>query len=128
MWAFRCGVESSGLAAQDRWFAIIAGFNSIEGDTRMGIGSLPVLLGADAAGRVACVVMAVPQFVVVALLVLWGRPVHASIVGVLLLGQLALMARLLGNPKERAPWYNGTGILFYVLGMLVSALAVSTLP
>ena len=102
-------------------------FKSIEGDTRMGIGSLPVLLGAELAGRVACAVMAIPQLVVVLLLVQWGRPIHAGIVGLMLLAQLALMARLLENPRERAPWYNGTGILLYVLGMLVSAFAVRTL-
>ena len=31
-------------------------FKSIEGDRRMGIGSLPVLLGVDGAARVACIV------------------------------------------------------------------------
>ena len=93
----------------------------------MGIGSLPVRLGAENAGRVACVVMALPQLAVVGLLLAWGRPMHSAIVGVMLLGQLALMTRLLENPRERAPWYNGTGILLYVLGMLVSAVAVRTL-
>jgi chlorophyll/bacteriochlorophyll a synthase len=102
-------------------------FKSIEGDRRMGVGSLPVKLGPDLAGRVACVVMAVPQLVVVGLLVWWGRSVHAAAVGAMLLAQLALMARLLENPRERAPWYNGTGILLYVLGMLVSAFAIRTL-
>ena len=49
-------------------------FKSIEGDRRMGIGSLPVRLGAERAARLACVVMAVPQVVVIALLLAWGRP------------------------------------------------------
>jgi chlorophyll/bacteriochlorophyll a synthase len=102
-------------------------FKSIDGDTKMGIGSLPVQLGAQNAGRVACVVMAVPQLAVVLLLVSCGRPAHATVVGLMLLAQLGLMGRLLENPRERAPWYNGTGILLYVLGMLVSAFAVSTL-
>ena len=43
-------------------------FKSVEGDRRMGIGSLPVQLGVDEAARFACCVMAVPQVVVVALL------------------------------------------------------------
>ena len=34
------------------------------------------------------------------------------------------MKRLLRSPRERAPWYNATGISLYVLGMLVSALAL----
>src|SRR5208337_59355 len=40
-------------------------FKSIEGDRRMGIGSLPVRLGAEHAAEVACVAMALPQFVVI---------------------------------------------------------------
>jgi chlorophyll synthase len=30
----------------------------------------------------------------------------------------------LKNPRELAPWYNGTGVSLYVLGMLVSAFAL----
>jgi chlorophyll synthase len=99
-------------------------FKSVEGDRKMGIGSLPVRLGVENAGRVACLVMAVPQVVVVALLVRWGCPVYAGAIAVLLVLQLFLMARLLQNPRERAPWYNATGISLYVSGMLVSAFAL----
>ena len=31
------------------------------------------------------------------------------------------MVRLLDSPRERAPWYNATGVTLYVLGMLVTA-------
>jgi chlorophyll/bacteriochlorophyll a synthase len=34
------------------------------------------------------------------------------------------MRRLLQRPRELAPWYNGTGITLYVLGMLLSAFAL----
>jgi chlorophyll synthase len=37
------------------------------------------------------------------------------------------MRRLLQNPKERAPWYNATGISLYVIGMLISAFALQSL-
>lgn len=99
-------------------------FKSIEGDRRMGIGSLPVRLGAARAATVACWAMAVPQAVVVALLVSWGRPYFAAAVGAALLAQLGLMRRLTMSPRERAPWYNGTGVTLYVLGMLASAFAL----
>jgi chlorophyll synthase len=102
-------------------------FKSVEGDRRMGIGSLPVRLGVATAARVACLVMAVPQAVVVALLFAWGQPVHAGAVGLLLLAQFVLMARLLRSPRERAPWYNATGTSLYVLGMLLCAFAVAPL-
>ena len=68
--------------------------------------------------------MAVPQVVVVALLIAWGATIHAAIVSALLAAQLALMGRLLASPRERAPWYNATGVSLFVLGMLVSALAI----
>ena len=99
-------------------------FKSIDGDRRTGIGSLPVRLGAEYAGDVACIAMALPQVVVIALLVAWGQRYHAAAVAVLLGVQLLLMRRLLVNPRERAPWYNGTGVTLYVLGMLVTAFAL----
>ena len=102
-------------------------FKSIEGDRRMGLGSLPVRLGAEHAGEVACVTMALPQFVVAALLMAWGQPYQAVAVAALLGAQLLLMRRLLVNPRERAPWYNGTGVSLYVSGMLVSAFALRSL-
>jgi chlorophyll synthase len=100
-------------------------FKSIEGDRRMGIGSLPVRLGPVLAGRVACLFMALPQLVVVALLWSWGAPAHAATIAALVLGQFALMRPLLANPRERAPWYNATGVSLFVIGMLISAFAVS---
>ena len=99
-------------------------FKSVDGDIRMGIDSLPVQLGVERAAKFACVVMAVPQAIVVAILFSWDRPVHAAIVGGSLLVQFFLMRKLLQSPRERAPWYNATGITLYVLGMLVSAFAV----
>jgi len=102
-------------------------FKSVEGDKRMGIDSLPVLLGVEKAARFACLVMAAPQLLVIGLLFAWQRPVYALAVGVVLVVQLFLMAHFLKSPRERAPWYNGTGISCYVIGMLVSAFALASL-
>jgi len=102
-------------------------FKSIEGDRRMGIGSLPVRLGVDLAGKVACVMMALPQVAVIIVLAVWDRFYEAAAVAGLCGVQLFLMRRLLINPRERAPWYNGTGVTLYVLGMLVSAFALKGL-
>lgn len=99
-------------------------FKSVEGDRRMGVASLPVQLGVDEAARFACLVMAAPQLVVIALLVQWGHPYHAAGVAALLAGQFALMRRLLADPRAQAPFYNATGTTLYVLGMLVSAFAM----
>ncbi len=102
-------------------------FKAVEGDRQTGIRSLPATLGVAAAARLACWVMAVPQVVVIVLLLQWGRPIHAAIVVLLLLAQFLLMLRLLEAPRQRAPWYNATGTTLYVLGMLVSAFAVRAL-
>ena len=99
-------------------------FKSVDGDRQMGIDSLPVLLGVERAARLACLVMAAPQVAAVALLWNWGFPGHAAGVAGLLAAQAALMARFLGSPRRLAPWYNATGTTLYVLGMLVSALAL----
>jgi len=99
-------------------------FKAIEGDRQMGVRSLPVILGADSAAKLACVVMAVPQILVVALLLRWGFWPQAVAVALLLVAQLALMTRLLRDPRAKAPWYNATGTSLYVIGMLVSAFAL----
>jgi chlorophyll synthase len=99
-------------------------FKSIEGDRRMGIRSLPVQLGVDGAAWSVCLFMAIPQVIVVALLLTWGKPVHAAAVAALLFVQLALMARFLGSPRERATWFSAIGVSVYVAGMLVSAFAL----
>jgi len=99
-------------------------FKSVEGDRRMGIRSLPASLGVEKAARVACAVMAGAQAAVVVMLFAWERPLHAGAVALLLLAQVLLMARLLGDPHGRAAWYNATGTSLYVAGMLISAFAV----
>ncbi len=99
-------------------------FKSVEGDRQTGVNSLPVLLGVPRAARLACLVMALPQVIVIGLLLGWGHPVHAAAVAALLLAQAWLMRRFLGDPRRLAPWYNGTGTTLYVIGMLVTAFAL----
>jgi chlorophyll synthase len=99
-------------------------FKAIEGDTRMGVRSLPVQLGVAGAARTACIVMAVPQVIVIGLLANWDRLLHAAGVAVLLAVQLVMMRRFLSDPMAKALWYSGFGVPLYVLGMLVSAFAV----
>jgi chlorophyll/bacteriochlorophyll a synthase len=99
-------------------------FKALEGDRATGVNSLPVVLGPERAARLACVVMAVPQVVVIALLLHWGLPVHAAVVAAALVLQGLAMRRLMTDPRKLAPWYNGTGVTLYVLGMLATAFAL----
>ncbi len=104
---------------------VLNDFKAIEGDRRMGLNSLPAVLGPRRAAWIACFAMAAPQVVVVGLLFAWGHAVFAALVAAFLAVQFALMARLMRDPKGLAPWYNATGISLYVLGMLASAFAIS---
>ena len=99
-------------------------FKAIEGDRQTGIGSLPVRLGVQGAARAACLIMALPQVVVIALLLAWGQPLHASGIVALLIGQALMMRRFLRDPVRHALWYSGFGVPLFVSGMMVSAFAL----
>jgi chlorophyll/bacteriochlorophyll a synthase len=99
-------------------------FKAVEGDRLMGVRSLPVQLGVQRAAQTACAFMILPQFVVVGLLLSWGQPIHAVIVSALIVFQGFMMRRFLQQPTARAIWYSGFGVPLFVLGMMVSALAL----
>ncbi|MCF8485098.1 MAG: chlorophyll synthase ChlG [Rhodobacteraceae bacterium] len=99
-------------------------FKALEGDRQHGVRSLPVVLGPEVAAKIACTVMGMAQAVVIALLFIWGMKFHAVAVIALLVAQVVAMDRLFQNPKKYAPWYNGTGVVFYVTGMMISAFAL----
>jgi chlorophyll synthase len=92
----------------------------------MGIGSLPVRLGVQRAAQAACVLMIVPQVVVVAAAAGLGRtPWHAGGVAALVALQGAHDAALPGrSPRAQALWYSGFGVPVFVAGMMVSAFAL----
>lgn len=103
-------------------------FKAMEGDRQMGIRSLPVLLGAPGAARTACLAMALPQVVVIALLLHWQRPLQAAIVAGLLAAQALLMVRFLRDPVGKALFYSGFGVPLFVSGMMAAAIAIRSLP
>ncbi|MEM8749471.1 MAG: chlorophyll synthase ChlG [Pseudomonadota bacterium] len=106
-------------------------FKAIEGDTQMGVKTLPVLHGTASAARIASVIMTVPQLIVIALLYSWGQTGHAFAIAGLLLVQVFFMFRYLLddasirlNPRKNAAFYNLFGVTLYVAGMMTSAFAV----
>ncbi len=99
-------------------------FKALEGDRQHGVRSLPVVLGPEVAAKIACTVMALAQALVVVLLVIFGKPWHGLAVLALLIVQFAAMRVLFRDPKGKAPWYNGTGVVLYVTGMMISAFAL----
>ena len=99
-------------------------FKALEGDRQHGVRSLPVVLGPVVAAKIACTVMGMAQVLVVAMLVIFDKPLHALGVFAVLLVQIAAMRVLFRDPKGKAPWYNGTGVVLYVTGMMISAFAL----
>ena len=71
--------------------------------------------------------MAVPQVLVIALLTYWDKPFHALGVMAMLAVQLGAMRVLLRDPEGKTPWYQGMGILFYISGMMIAAVALRTI-
>jgi chlorophyll/bacteriochlorophyll a synthase len=99
-------------------------FKALEGDRQHGVRSLPVVLGPEVAAKIACTVMGLAQLLVVSFLLVLGQPWHALAVTALLALQIAAMRVLFRDPKGKAPWYNGTGVVLYVAGMMVTAFAL----
>jgi chlorophyll synthase len=109
-------------------------FKSISGDKEMGVRTIPVQIGAHNAARLASMIMAVPQVIVIGLMFAWGLHVHGVIISMLLAGQIYLMfkylmdrVQLLLKPREMAAYYNAFGVTLYVLGMLTSAIGIGSI-
>lgn len=99
-------------------------FKAVEGDKALGLKSLPVMMGTQRAARFACWVMALPQLIVLGLLVAWQQPLAAGLIGLSVGLQYFCMRRFLTDPLKYAPWYNATGVTLYVLGMMATAIAL----
>ena len=102
-------------------------FKAVEGDRLMGVRSLPVQLGIQRAAWVACIVMMVPQLLVLLLLLSWGTTGQAIAVAALMVAQALLMARFIKDPIKQALFYSGFGVPLFVAGMMVSAFALRSL-
>lgn len=102
-------------------------FKAIKGDQIMGVKTLPVQLGAVRAAKTACVVMALPQTIVIAILFSQNAPYHAAAIGLLLAVQLVCMRRFVSDPERFAVWYSAIGVGLYVLGMMISAFALKSI-
>lgn len=102
-------------------------FKSLKGDRATGINSLPVILGPDVAARLACMIMVVPQAIVIVLLIIWDRPLFATAITLSLVAQVLAMRVLIRDPEGLAPWFNATGVSIYATGMMLTAIAIRSL-
>lgn len=100
-------------------------FKSMEGDTRMGIRSIPVQYGKVTAARLVVITMGVAQIGVIVLLLRWGNPVAAAVVGLLLAAQSIPNVRFIRDPEHNEVFFNATAIMLFVWGMLAAAIGLA---
>jgi chlorophyll synthase len=100
-------------------------FKSIDGDTRMGIRSIPVQYGKVTAARLVVITMGIAQIGVIALLYAWGHPIAATIVLVLLALQSIPNVRFIRDPEHNEVFFNATAIMLFVWGMLAAAVGLA---
>ncbi|MEI8305856.1 MAG: chlorophyll synthase ChlG [Chloroflexales bacterium] len=100
-------------------------FKSIAGDTRMGIRSIPVQYGKVMAARLVVITMGVAQMGVIGLLVWWGHPIAAGVVGLLLVAQSIPNVRFIRDPEHNEVFFNATAIMLFVWGMLAAAIGLA---
>ena len=96
-------------------------FKATKGDKLLGINSLPVILGRKPATLVACLIMLFPQLIVMALFFFWGSLILAITLAVCVLLQSLSMIFLIRDPEKNTPFFNMTGVLLYIAGMMLSA-------
>jgi chlorophyll synthase len=99
-------------------------FKSYEGDERLGLRSLPVLLGLGGALRAAFVFIDVFQLFAIAYVLSHRMWLAGGIMFLLFVIQIPMQRRLASDPKGLAPWYCASAIPPFVWGMLAAALAV----
>jgi chlorophyll synthase len=100
-------------------------FKSITGDTRMGIRSIPVQYGKRIAARLVVGTMAIAQIGVAGLLLVWGNPIAAAVVGLLLAAQVVPSVRFVRDPEHNEVFFNATAIMLFVWGMLAAAIGLA---
>ncbi|MGD0475595.1 MAG: chlorophyll synthase ChlG [Candidatus Velthaea sp.] len=99
-------------------------FKSIDGDRRLGLKSIPAMLGERGALRVAFTFIDVFQVAAIAYVAYHTRWTYAAVMFVLFAVQIPMQRRLAGDPAKLAPWYCASAIPPFVWGMLVAALAI----
>ncbi|MBD5632938.1 MAG: chlorophyll synthase ChlG [Candidatus Eremiobacteraeota bacterium] len=99
-------------------------FKSYEGDRRLGLRSLPVMLGLGGALRAAFVFIDLFQTLAIAYVLYHRMWLAGAVMLLLFIVQIPMQRKLATDPKGLAPWYCASAIPPFVWGMLVSALAL----
>ncbi|KAF9596428.1 hypothetical protein IFM89_011257 [Coptis chinensis] len=110
---------------------IINDFKSIEGDTELGLQSLPVIFGIDTAKWICIGAIDITQIAISGYLLGAAKPFHAlALLGLMIPQGVFQVQYLLKDPvkydvKYQASAHSACAQPFFVLGLLVTALAMS---
>ncbi|GAB2278073.1 hypothetical protein Dimus_012770 [Dionaea muscipula] len=106
--------------------AIVNDFKSIEGDRALGLKSLPVAFGVEAAKWICVGAIDITQLSVAGYLLWSGKPYYAlALLGLILPQVYFQFAYFLKDPAKYDVKYQASAQPFLILGLLVTALATS---
>ncbi|GAB4217915.1 MAG: chlorophyll synthase ChlG [Synechococcales cyanobacterium] len=105
--------------------AVVNDFKSVEGDSKLGLASLPVMFGVQTAALVSVLMIDFFQFGMAAFLVGVGKNLYAAILVLLIIPQIVFQDMyFLRDPIKNDVKYQASAQPFLVLGMLVLGLAL----
>ena len=105
--------------------AIVNDFKSIEGDSKLGLRSLPVIFGVETSAWISVVIIDIFQALIAAYLFCIHENLYGSMLILLIIPQITLQDMyLLRNPLDNDVKYQASAQPFLVIGMLFSALAL----
>jgi chlorophyll synthase len=98
-------------------------FKSIEGDRKLGLRSIPAMLGIDGALKQAFIFIDVFQILAIGYVLYHHAWIAGGVMVALFLVQLPMQRKMATDPAKLAPWYCASAIPPFVWGMLAAALA-----
>ena len=105
--------------------AVINDFKSVEGDSKLGLNSLPVVFGIKNASRISAGLIDIFQLAMVVVLVIIGQHLASVILVLLVIPQITFQDMwLLRDPLKFDVKYQAGAQPFLITGMLVTALAI----
>jgi len=105
--------------------AVINDFKSVEGDSKLGLNSLPVVFGIKNASRISEGLIDIFQLAMVVVLVIIGQHLASVILVLLVIPQITFQDMwLLRDPLKFDVKYQASAQPFLITGMLVTALAI----
>ena len=105
--------------------AVINDFKSVEGDSKLGLNSLPVIFGIKKASRISAGLIDIFQLAMVIVLIVIVQHLASVILVLLVIPQITFQDMwLLRDPLKFDVKYQASAQPFLITGMLVTALAI----